>query len=666
VRGCCAIRLPHVELRVIALMHRFTLQFVFLCVLIATVVAQSPDQSSEWTTAGYDLQRTAWNRAEGTLSSENVGQMRRLWKTVLPNTPHVLAGLMPPLVVSHRGRQLVIIGGSDNHVFALDAATGERVWQVDFATDAKPIAPDDWLCPNALTATPVIDRDHARLFAVASDGRLYALSLDDGRVLLSGVHFLPPFSKMASLSYIDGLLYSTTSQDCNLGRSGVWAIDPDSAGRVVRTLYTASSCSKGFCGAGIWGRAGVATDGEGNLYVATGDAPFNPTAGLWGMAMLQVDAKSLDVKDWFVPKNRDLVNKLDLDLGNTSPVVFKWRDRMLAAVGGKEGVIYLMDTARLGGPDHQTIAWTSPPYSNEKSSFQKSGIWGSIGSSIEPSSGRIWIYVPTYGPTTSTQSAEFLLKYGDDPNGSVQAFTVEADASGAPYLQPQWRSLDLKMPDPVAIANGVIYALATGEDATQATVDLITDVNWGPGGSILDERERARRHQGGRATLYALDARTGRQLWSSGDAITDWTHFSMPAVAGGRVFVTTNAGHVYAFGIGEDRGEHTYPPANSRSAPRVQPPPAKPAPASANARDGSPATLALFAKHCAQCHGPQGQGLASAHTPNMHDPAWQQTRMRANLEAAIRDGKTGGMPPFGTLLTPQQIRSLAAYIKAMR
>jgi cytochrome c553 len=384
------------------------------------------------------------------------------------------------------------------------------------------------------------------------------------------------------------------------------------------------------------------------------------------MAVLQLDAKSLEVKDWFVPKNRDFVNKMDLDVGNTSPVVFKWRDRMLAAVGGKEGVVYLMDTAALGGLDHQTIAWTSPLYSNEKHSFQNHGIWGSIGSWTEPSSGRVWLYVPTYGPTTSSQAARFPLRYGNDPNGSVQAFTVEADASGAPFLQPQWRSIDLKMPEPVAVANGIVFALANGEDATQATVDLITAVKWGPGGSILDERERERRHQGGRATLVALDAITGRQLWSSGDAITNWTHFSMPSIADGRVYVTTNAGHVYAFGIGEDRGEHSYVPANSPTASRVRASPARPSPASAGARSASPATVGLFAKHCAQCHGAKGAGLASAHTPDMHDARWQQARTAESIEATIRDGKTGGMPPFGTVLTPQQVRSLAAYIKAMR
>src|SRR5215203_4710508 len=115
-----------------------------------------PPVRSDWTTFGYDMQRTGWNRAERSLSPTNVGQMRRVWKTVLPNAAHVLAGLSAPLVVTTADRELVVVGGSDDHVFALDAATGERLWQTDFTSSAQPGAAADWLCPNALNATPVI------------------------------------------------------------------------------------------------------------------------------------------------------------------------------------------------------------------------------------------------------------------------------------------------------------------------------------------------------------------------------------------------------------------------------------------------------------------------------------------------------------------------------
>ncbi len=73
------------------------------------LAAQSPSGSSEWTTFGYDAGHTGWNRADQALSAGNLGQMRRLWKTVLPNTPHVLAGLSAPLVVNRASRDLVVV-----------------------------------------------------------------------------------------------------------------------------------------------------------------------------------------------------------------------------------------------------------------------------------------------------------------------------------------------------------------------------------------------------------------------------------------------------------------------------------------------------------------------------------------------------------------------------
>ena len=51
------------------------------------------------------------------------------------------------------------------------------------------------------------------------------------------------------------------------------------------------------------------------------------------------------------------------------------------------------------------------------------------------------------------------------------------------------------------------------------------------------------------ATLYALDAETGKELYSSGDSITSFTHFGALSVASGRVFLTTYDNTVYCFGI---------------------------------------------------------------------------------------------------------------------
>ncbi len=51
------------------------------------------------------------------------------------------------------------------------------------------------------------------------------------------------------------------------------------------------------------------------------------------------------------------------------------------------------------------------------------------------------------------------------------------------------------------------------------------------------------------ATIYALDARTGKELWSSGNQITSFNHFSGLSVANGRVYIGTYDGMLYCFGV---------------------------------------------------------------------------------------------------------------------
>ena len=49
--------------------------------------------------------------------------------------------------------------------------------------------------------------------------------------------------------------------------------------------------------------------------------------------------------------------------------------------------------------------------------------------------------------------------------------------------------------------------------------------------------------------LYAFDAQTGKQLYSSEKIIPSWVHYGEPVVAAGKAFVVTWDGHLYAFGV---------------------------------------------------------------------------------------------------------------------
>ena len=97
-------------------------------------------------------------------------------------------------------------------------------------------------------------------------------------------------------------------------------------------------------------------------------------------------------------------------------------------------------------------------------------------------------------------------------------------------LEPAWISSDFDLPDAVVIANGVVFALSTGENAVQKGGETRRPQNTHP------------------AVLKALDAWSGKELYNSGDAMSSWVHFSGLAVSNGRVFAADHDSNVYCFG----------------------------------------------------------------------------------------------------------------------
>lgn len=122
------------------------------------------------------------------------------------------------------------------------------------------------------------------------------------------------------------------------------------------------------------------------------------------------------------------------------------------------------------------------------------------------------------------------------------AFEVVHDGDKV-AMTPRWSSPDMTVPDSPTVANGVVYALETGEQTVQNTT--------APGQPRPSAANSAkfRATPVGHLSLYAFDAETGKLLYSSKMIITDWVHFSEPVVALGKVFVVTHDAHLYAFGV---------------------------------------------------------------------------------------------------------------------
>jgi cytochrome c6 len=79
---------------------------------------------------------------------------------------------------------------------------------------------------------------------------------------------------------------------------------------------------------------------------------------------------------------------------------------------------------------------------------------------------------------------------------------------------------------------------------------------------------------------------------------------------------------------------------------------------------------ALFGQACAKCHAEDGSGglptVANGPRPvDLTAAEWQRSRSDTDLVAAIKDGR-GAMPPFTDVLTTDQIRALASYVRTLK
>lgn len=492
---------------------------------------------ADWLTFAHDPQRTGWAAEESALNSKTAPNLTLLWKAKADNDSYSLWALTAPVAVENvptaKGiKTLVYVAGISGKVFALEADTGEVIWTYNiknFIESQKNVYvfQGTFLCPNGITATPVIDRSTEILYVLGPDGMLYGLDLGSGRVRYGPVQFVPPFSKAWSLNLAGGKIYTTLSQGCGNGFSGFYSIDIRDRHHPVVDQGLLSNTNT----AGIWGRGGPVIGTNGRVYGGTGDGHFDSIAGDYSNAVVAASLKDLKILDYYLPPNWKHLNAKDFDMGSASPVFFGWRDRDLVAHGAKEGVVTLMDADSLGSKDHQTPLYTSPRLGNDAAECCSGmGIWGGL-SSARDVDGQTWLYVPMGGPPAKS-GPEFPLSKGDVSKGSIMAFKVVADArTGNPMLSPAWIAGGFASPEPAVIEDDVVLALSNGENAVQ---------KGGEKKRLLNTRP---------AVLRVLDAHTGKELYNSGTSISSWVHFSGLAVASGKVFVVDHDSNIYCFGL---------------------------------------------------------------------------------------------------------------------
>jgi len=511
----------------------------------------------DWLTWGYDQQRTGWNRGETILGKNNVGKLKLLWSAKL-STPPVntsLSTLTSPIVVQGVAtadgvRDMVYIVGIDDTVFALDAGSGKIAWQKTFPNPGTPLRKPTVNCANTEQATPVADKKNGILYFTAGDGKLRGLSLADGSERIAATDMVAPFSRNWSLNLVGDMVYTAAGRGC--GGSKAEPIEPGTVAAMDISDSGHPKLSRFYTGkgrpAGPWGGGGPVLGTQG-LYVDTADGPNNPGSGIYGNMVLAVRPGASGLNDSFVPPNWRYLNAKDLDLGSGGPVIFPFGTRTLVAAAAKEGVVYLLNADNLGGLDHTKALYTAPRLGNDDQTYWGHGVWGGM-TVYENPKGERYLYVPMWGPPAK-DGPKYPISYGNAPDGSIMAFKILADGDGV-TMDPAWISHDLNPPAPAVVANGVVYALQAAEHTSQHPNNP-----EGHGRSLdgkppptEDELGRYRTTPASTMTLFALDAETGKELWSSKKAMDgQTTHFAEPVVALGKLFVVDHNAHVWAFGL---------------------------------------------------------------------------------------------------------------------
>lgn len=501
--------------------------------LISGLAHAQGTQRGFWTAPDADAAHSSWQKAETQINTETVAKdFKFLWKLKLgketSKSPSFSEPLLYPDLITSKGFKDLVLLADANTLYAVDSELGELFWQKDFKPSASkacgyiqvimepphiihfgastpapkpgaaapppPPRPPENPLPRSLRRVGVSPGGGnfgiRGVYVVTSDGYVHEQIMAAGLDYAPPVKFLPvPGGSSFGLNMNDKVLYTVTGPGCHNLANTVWSIDLNAPDYTVSSFHAQKP--------GLAGLTGPAIGHDGTAYITTGSGPDDPAAGLYANSVVALNAKDLKVKDWYTPSASAKSKTL-----NATPVVFTLKDKELIAAPGKDGTLVLLDSASLGGADHHTpLAQT-----DQVAKPAKRGAWESL-ATWQDKGGATWIFASVRGAVAN----------GTATHGSIVAFKVE-DKDGHPVLTPSWTSRDLRNPAPPAIANGVVFALDGGDTSTHAT-------------------------------LYALDAATGKELYSSGDAIETYTHLAGMSVGDGHVFFTTHDNTLYSFGI---------------------------------------------------------------------------------------------------------------------
>ncbi|CAN5489310.1 hypothetical protein BH09GEM1_BH09GEM1_10840 [soil metagenome] len=356
-------------------MIRRSLVSVFDTVLVgASLIALGASSLSaqvDVLTNHNDNARTGANLKERVLTPANVNgaQFGMLFKRVLDDQLYTQPLIATNITVGSGTHDVVYVTTVNNSVYAFDAndrdAT-QSLWHVNFGTPAN-LRSMNFGCLDingqmGIIGTPVIDKARGALYVVALTRtaagftqRLHALDLATGADLPDSpvVIKAPMFDALLqnqrpALLLANDMVYVAYASHCDKDPYHGFIIAYNAGTLAQVGVFNTSPNGSA---ASIWQSGqGPAADDEGNVYVISGNGTWDGVHD-FSESFLKF-TPTLRLLDWFTPTNHLTLDAKDADLNSSGPLLIPGTHTVLG--GGKEGILYALDTRNFGhlGDEH--------------------------------------------------------------------------------------------------------------------------------------------------------------------------------------------------------------------------------------------------------------------------------------------------------------------------
>jgi hypothetical protein len=453
------IVVPRTPSRLVNIAAPFLILFTVLSAL--PVLAQSVSV----TTWHNDNSRTGRNVSETLLTTSNVKSTNfgKIFSYKVDGQIYAQPLYVPNLLIPGLGPfNVLFIATEHDSVYAFDA-DGRRsapLWQVTFINGNQGIttvstknSPCKSIQPEVgITSTPVVDLSTNTLYVEAATSqsglesqKLHALDITTGaekfggptliQATASSVDFDPTLIQRTGLLLANGVVYLGFASLCDPHPYHGWIIGYQ-AGTLQQTsaFVTTPNGDKG----GIWqSGAGLAADGNNNIFVMDGDGTFDVTTGGidYGMSLMKVrTAGGLHVLDYFAPWNQASLSNEDMDLGSGGVMLLPTQSGPHpneAIAGDKEGKIFVVDQNNLGGFDPtknnivQTLKTSAKGYFSTAAYWQETVYYAGVNDSL-------CAYSVTNGLLSSSPISKTAFGFGS--NGATPSISANNTKSGIVWL----------------------------------------------------------------------------------------------------------------------------------------------------------------------------------------------------------------------------------------